>query len=146
MTKTDLKKKEIGEFIQKLALIYQARATALEIVRVGEDKFSLQIKPQYTEDVKKFASGGLLSEAVMRTLTIIAAKQPIPKAIVVKLRGGGAYQHIKELLQNELIVEQKKGRSSELMTTERFADMFGLSRDINELKKALIKSLGIKNE
>jgi len=82
----------------------------------------------------------------MRTLTIIAAKQPIAKAQVVKLRGAGAYDHIKELLQNELILEEKKGRSSELRTTDRFSDMFGLPRDINEMKRVLAKSLGIKTE
>jgi segregation and condensation protein B len=65
---------------------------------------------------------------------------------VVKLRGAGAYDHIKELLQNELVVEEKKGRSSELRTTDRFADMFGLPRDINEMKRVLAKSLGIKTE
>ena len=58
MAKTDLKKKEIEIYIFKLAKEYQGRISAIEIVRVGDDKFSLQIKPEYTEDVKKFASVG----------------------------------------------------------------------------------------
>jgi len=131
--------------IKELAFEYQERNTSIEIVQIG-DKFSMQIKPKYNEHIKKFASGGLIPEAIMRTLTIIALKQPLSKSILVKLRGSGAYQHIKFLLDRGLINEYKKGKSSIVETTPEFSDMFGLPRDKQKLKEQLKDILKIEGE
>lgn len=140
--KLDIGKKQIEDLIKELALDYMDRITSIEIVQVGE-KFSMQIKPEYTEHVKKFTTGGLIPEAVMRTLTIIALKQPISKSLVVKMRGAGAYDHIKFLIDRGFIEQSKKGRSMDLETTDQFSDTFGLSRDKKKLKEVLIQQLGI---
>jgi segregation and condensation protein B len=125
---------------------YMDRITSLEIVQVGDDKFAMQIKPEFTDKVKKFTTGGLIPEAVMRTLTVIALKQPIMKSLLIKLRGSGAYEHVKFLLDRGLVRSEKKGRSDEVTTTDGFADMFGLSRDVNKLKLQLKTQLGVKEE
>ncbi|MHA1297823.1 MAG: SMC-Scp complex subunit ScpB [Candidatus Helarchaeota archaeon] len=143
--KLEIPKKKVEELIKELAFDYQDRTTSIEVVQIG-DKFSMQIKPEYTEHVKKFAAGGLIPEAIMRTLTIIALKQPIAKSLLVKLRGSGAYQHIKFLEERGLVSSYKKGRSSVLETTNEFSDMFGLPRDKQKLKEQLKVSLGIKGE
>lgn len=142
--KLDIGKKQIEDLIKELAMDYMDRITSIEIVQVGE-KFSMQIKPEYTEHVKKFTTGGLIPEAVMRTLTIIALKQPISKSLVVKMRGAGAYDHIKFLIDRGFIEQSKKGRSMDLETTDQFSDTFGLSRDKKKLKEVLIQQLGIKS-
>jgi segregation and condensation protein B len=121
------------------------RPTALEIIKI-QDKYSLQIKPEYTPRLKKFAEGGLIPDRILKTLTIIALKQPLMKSKLVKLRGSTAYKHVKYLEDNGYVDSVKKGRSSELTTTDLFADTFGLSRDVNELKKQMITQLGIKEE
>ncbi|GAB4310650.1 MAG: hypothetical protein Kow0069_10940 [Promethearchaeota archaeon] len=141
--KLDLKKKEVEELVQELAIDYLDRVSAIEIVQIG-DRFTMQVKPEYTEHVSKFSEGGLIPEAIMRTLTIIALKQPIMKSTVVKLRGSGAYQHVKYLIEHGLVEAIKKGRSSELYTTDQFADMFGFPRDVNRLKAALKAQLGVR--
>ncbi len=140
--KTEIKKREISEFLNELAMEYLMRSTALEIVQI-QDKYSLQIKPEFTPNVKKFASGGLIPDKHLKTLTIIALKQPILKSTLVKIRGSGAYDHVKFLLDRGFIELFKKGRSHEIITTEQFADTFGLSRDIQTLKKQMITQLGI---
>ncbi len=124
---------------------YLMRSTALELIQI-QDKFSLQIKPEYTPSVKKFASGGLIPDRHLKTLTIIALKQPILKSMLVKIRGSGAYEHVKFLLDRGYIESYRKGRSQEIVTTDQFADTFGLSRDISTLKKQMITQLGIKEE
>lgn len=141
--KTELKKKELEDILKELILEYMERPTALEIIQIG-DKYSLQIKPEFTQNVKKFASGGLIPEAVLKTLTIIALKQPVMKNTLIKIRGSTGYEHVKFLLDRGFIEQAKKGRSQELVTTELFADTFGLSRDPKMLKKQLIVQLGIK--
>ncbi len=142
--KTEIKKKDLEESLNELMMDYLLRATALEIVQI-QDKFSLQIKPEYTPNVKKFATGGLIPDRHLKTLTIIALKQPILKSKLIKIRGSGAYEHVKFLLDRGFINAIKKGRSYELMTTENFADTFGLSRDVSTLKKQMINQLGIND-
>ncbi|MHA1727399.1 MAG: SMC-Scp complex subunit ScpB [Promethearchaeota archaeon] len=140
--KLDLKKKEVEELVYELAMEYMDRSTSIEIVQIG-NKFSMQIKAEYTERVKRFSSGGLIPEAIMRTLTIVALRQPIKKSLLIKLRGSGAYQHVKFLEERGFLDSYKKGRTSMLTTTEQFSDQFGLSHDLNKLKKQLIEQLGI---
>ncbi|MHA1680028.1 MAG: SMC-Scp complex subunit ScpB [Promethearchaeota archaeon] len=133
--KIGVSKAKIEKLLEELAFNYLERATSLEIAKLG-DKYILQLKAEYTDHVKKFAAGGLIREAVMRTLTIIAAKQPILQSALSKLRSG-AGEHIKEMLEIGLVKKVKKGRSFELTTTEKFADMFGLSRDVHKMKEQL---------
>lgn len=140
--KLDLGKKEAEELVKDLAFEYQDRNTSIEIVRVGE-KYSMQLKAEYTDEVKRFTTGGLIPEAVMRTLTVIALKQPIKKSLLVKIRGSGAYSHVKFLEERGFVDGYKKGRTSVLSTTGQFSDTFGLSRDAKKLKKQLIAQLGI---
>ncbi|MGB5911266.1 MAG: SMC-Scp complex subunit ScpB [Promethearchaeia archaeon] len=142
-TKLELPKKEVERLVNELAFDYLERSSALVIAQVG-DRFQMQLRPEYTERVSKFAKGGGISEANLRTLTIIALKQPILKSTVVKIRGSGAYEHVKYLLDNDFISAVKKGRTHELTTTDKYADMFGLPKNKEELKRMMITQLGIE--
>jgi segregation and condensation protein B len=141
----DLSKEETEEAMKELLDLYKHRSTALEIVEIGE-KYQMQIKPVYSEEIRKFAEGGAIAEKYLRTLTIIALKQPILKKKLVKLRGSGAYEHVKYLEENALIDSVKKGRTSELTTTDTYAEMFGLPKNKKEMKKVMIEQLGIDPE
>jgi segregation and condensation protein B len=144
-TKLEISKKVVEDLITELAYEYLDRSGALVIAQVGE-RYQMQLRPEYTESVSKFTKGGAIAEKYLRTLTIIALKQPILKSTVVKIRGTGAYEHVKYLLDNELITAEKKGRSSELMTTDKYADMFGLPKNREELKRTMVSQLGIDQE
>jgi len=143
-TKLELPKKEVEDLLNELAFDYLERTTSLIIAQIG-DRFQMQIRPEYTEKVSKFAKGGAIAEKYLRTLTVIALKQPILKSTVIKLRGTGAYEHIKYLIDNDFVNAVKKGRSHELTTTDKYADMFGLPKDRTELKRAMVKQLGIED-
>ncbi|MFX0022545.1 MAG: SMC-Scp complex subunit ScpB [Candidatus Hermodarchaeota archaeon] len=142
-TKLEIPKKEVEELVNEVAFDYLERTTALVIAQIG-DRYQMQIKPEYTEKVSKFAKGGAIAERYLRTLTVIALKQPVLKSMIIKLRGTGAYEHVKYLLDNGFINAIKKGRSQELTTTDKYADMFGLPKDKTELKRAMITQLGIE--
>jgi segregation and condensation protein B len=144
-TKLELSKKIVEELVIELAYDYLNRSGALIIAQIG-DKYQMQIQPEYTEKVSKFAKGGAIAERYLRTLTIIALKQPILKSTVIKLRGTGAYEHIKYLIDNDLLSAEKKGRTHELMTTDKYADMFGLPKNKEELKKVMISQLGLEEK
>ncbi|MHA2036114.1 MAG: SMC-Scp complex subunit ScpB [Promethearchaeota archaeon] len=143
--KLEFPKKEVEELINEVAFEYLERSTALIIAQIG-DRYQMQIRPEYTEKVSKFAKGGAIAERYLRTLTIIALKQPILKSMVIKLRGTGAYEHVKYLIDNGFIDAVKKGRSQELTTTDKYADMFGLPKNKIELKRAMVTQLGISED
>ncbi|MFX1405643.1 MAG: SMC-Scp complex subunit ScpB [Promethearchaeota archaeon] len=143
--KLEISKKIVEELVMEVAYDYLERSSALIIAQIG-DKFQMQIRPEYTEKVSKFAKGGAIAERYLRTLTIIALKQPILKSTVIKLRGTGAYEHIKYLLDNDLISAVKKGRTHELSTTDKYAEMFGLPKNKEELRKAMILQLGLESQ
>jgi len=141
-TKLEIPKKLTETLVNELAMEYLNRITALIIAQVGE-RYQMQLRPEYTESIAKFVKGGAIAERYLRTLTIIALKQPILKSVIIKLRGSGAYEHIKYLIDNEFINAVKKGRSFELTTTDKYSEMFGLPKNITELKKAMIQQLGV---
>ena len=141
-TKLEISKKDVEELINEIAFDYLERSTALVINRVGEG-YQMALKPEYVEKVIKFAKGGAIAERYLRTLTIVALKQPILKSLVVKIRGSGAYEHIKYLLDQGLVIADKKGRSHELTTTDKYAEMFGLPKDKEQMKRVMISQLGL---
>ncbi len=141
-TKLEIPKKEVEELVRAVAFDYLERSGALIVAQIGE-KYQMQLRPELTETVSKFAKGGAIAERYLRTLTIIALKQPILKSTVIKLRGSGAYEHVKYLLENDLISAVKKGRSAELATTDKYADMFGLPKNKEELKRMMVSQLGL---
>jgi len=144
-TRLEIPKKEVEELINDVAFDYLERSTALVVNKIG-DSYQMSLKTEYIEKVSKFAKGGAIAERYLRTLTVIALKQPILKSLVIKIRGTGAYEHVKYLFDNGLISAVKKGRSKELTTTDKYAEMFGLPKDKQQMKTMMIAQLGLNEE
>ena len=144
-TRLELPKKEVEELINDVAFDFLERSTALVVNKVG-DSYQMSLKTEYIEKVSKFAKGGAIAERYLRTLTVIALKQPILKSLVIKIRGTGAYEHVKYLLDNGLIGAAKKGRTHELSTTDKYAEMFGLPKDKQQMKTMMITQLDLDEE
>jgi segregation and condensation protein B len=110
---------------------------AVEVVEYSGPKFAMQLKAQYTQTARKFATRPLLSRAALRTLSFIAFFQPISSSELVLRRSSTVYQHLKELEEVGFITSERKGRSKAYKTTPRFAEYFGLSADVVTLKRQL---------
>ncbi|HUI22977.1 MAG TPA: SMC-Scp complex subunit ScpB [Nitrososphaerales archaeon] len=110
---------------------------AVEVVEYAGPKFAMQLKAQYTQTARKFATRPLLTRAALRTLSFIAFFQPISSAELVQRRSSTVYQHLKELEEVGFVVGERQGRSRNYRTTPRFADYFGLSADITTMKRQL---------
>ncbi len=96
-----------------------------------------QLKAEFTQVARRFATRPLLSKAALRTLSFIAYFQPISSSELALRRSPAAYQHLKELEDVGFVVGQRQGRGREYSTTSRFADYFGLSADMASLKRQL---------
>ena len=110
---------------------------AVEVVEYSGPKFAMQLKAQYTQTARKFATRPLLSRAALRTLSFIAFFQPISSAELVLRRSSTVYQHLRELEEVGFDAGEKQGRSRVYKTTPRFAEYFGLSTDVPVMKRQL---------
>ena len=127
---------EIEEALLDLIMDYSTRESALEID--DENGYIIQVREDYKDIVEMLVPVELKSP-VLRTLTIIAIKEPIRQARLKELRGAVAYDHIPELIEKGLISRKKdkNGRSFILKTTTKFAEYFKLKGDIRALAKIL---------
>jgi segregation and condensation protein B len=110
---------------------------AVEVVEYPGPKFAMQLKNQYTQVARRFATRPLLSRAALRTLSFVAYFQPISSSELVLRRSSTVYQHLKELEDVGFVSSKREGRSKAYTTTGRFADYFGLSSDLSTMKKQL---------
>jgi len=130
-------KNKTKKLAKRLMQEYASRNTALEILELKDERYVLQLKAEFTPQVKKFVTRPLLSTGPLKTLSYIAYRQPISQKRVVDVRGHHSYGHIKLLKEMGLISGERSGRSLMLKTTELFADYFGLSHDTATMKKEL---------
>lgn len=102
---------------------YSSRDGALEID--DENGYIIQVKEEYSDIAYKLCPVDI-SEAVLKTLTVIKLKEPIRQSELKDLRGSNAYDHVKELEEKGLIsrYKDKNGRSYNLKTTPKFLEYF----------------------
>jgi segregation and condensation protein B len=122
---------------REVARVVNGSMQAVEVVEYAGPKFAMQLKAQYTQTARKFATRPLLSRAALRTLSFIAFFQPISSAELVLRRSSTVYQHLKELEEVGFITGERRGRSRAYKTTSRFAEYFGLSTDVPTMKRQL---------
>lgn len=141
LNEEDVEKTE--EAMLELIMDYASRDGALEID--DENGYILQVKEEHMDIVEKLCPVEL-KPAVLRTLSIIALKEPIRQSDLKELRGSTAYEHVQELLDKGLISRNrdKNGRSYNLKTTPKFAEYFKLKGDTRSLAKLLEVDKGIK--
>jgi segregation and condensation protein B len=122
---------------REVARAVKASMVAVEVVEYPGPRFAMQLKAQYTQTARKFATRPLLSRAALRTLSFIAFFQPISAAELVLRRSSTVYQHLKELEEVGFVVGERQGRSKAYKTTPRFSEYFGLSSDLGTIKRQL---------
>ena len=114
---------------------------ALEITTLPDGSYVMQLKPEYSSTIKKYASKPVLPNATLKTLSYIAYMQPIASKQLVETRGSGVYAHLKELRQLDYITHQNVGRLKIYTTTEKFQKYFGIQGDVEDLKSRLFSKV-----
>ena len=114
---------------------------ALEIVTLPDGSYVMQLKPEYSSTVKRYASKPVLPNATLKTLSYIAYMQPISSKQLLETRGSGVYAHLKELRHLDYISHQNVGRLKIFTTTEKFQKYFGIQGDVEDLKQRLFSKV-----
>lgn len=141
-TYLDKEPEEVGQALLDLIMDYASRDGALEID--DENGYILQVREEYSDIVEKICPIDL-KPAVLRTLLVIALKEPIRQTELVKLRSA-AYEHVAELVEKGLVSKHKdkNGRSINIKTTPKFAEYFKLKGDTRALAQKLEQDLAEK--
>ena len=134
----------VEEALLELIMDYASREGALEID--DENGYILQVKQDHLDIVEKLCPVEL-KPSVLKTLTVIALKEPIRQSYLKELRGSNAYDHVAELLEKGLISrhKDKNGRSFNIKTTTKFNEYFKLKGDVKSLVKTLNIDAGVKD-
>jgi segregation and condensation protein B len=130
-------KEKTHRVVNDLAKKANSTFRAIEIVQLEDGKFVLQLRPQYTPLVRKFAQHPLLPSGALKTLSYIAYEQPVTSKRLVQIRGNQVYSHIKVLEQLQFVEHENLGRLKVYRTTPKFQNYFGIT-DINAVKSKLV--------
>lgn len=130
-------KEKTHRVVNDLAKKANSTFRAIEIVQLEDGKFVLQLRPQYTPLVRKFAQHPLLPSGALKTLSYIAYEQPVTSKRLVQIRGSQVYSHIKVLEQLQFVEHENLGRLKVYRTTPKFQNYFGIT-DINAVKSNLV--------
>ena len=139
----DIPEEEVEQALLDLMFDYSSRNGALEID--DEDGYIIQVNAEHMDIVEKLCPVEL-KPAVLKTLTVIALKEPIRQSYLKEIRPS-AYEHIAELLEQGLIsrTKDKNGRSFNIKTTKKFQEYFKLKGDIKALVQRLDAEQDLKN-
>ncbi|MGQ4833370.1 MAG: SMC-Scp complex subunit ScpB [Candidatus Asgardarchaeia archaeon] len=100
--------------------------------------YYLQLHPTLIKYVRRLSPKPLLSAAELKTLALIALKQPVLLSTIANLRGSQAYEHVSHLIELGFIHSEPHGRTKILSTTKRFSEYFGLPVNKKQLKIKLL--------
>ncbi len=127
---------QVDTIIQKIQSDYEQRDHSLKIAK-NENGWKLTVRDEFVPLVSSLVSSTELDSAMMATLAVIAWKYPIVQSDVIKLRGSGAYEHMRQLEGQGYVEKERFGRSYKLKLTKKFFEYFDLPSE--EAKQAFLK-------
>ncbi len=127
---TLLSPSQIRAALKKLAEEYDGRYSAIEVVKIGA-KYSMQLRPEYTECATPFAEKEVPDE-VLKVAALIAYHQPVLQSELAKMLGSDVYESVRTLRSMGLVSARKRGQTFQLTTTNRFLERFGIAGSTRE--------------
>jgi segregation and condensation protein B len=115
----------VKEALKELKKEYDERMGGIRMVE-RDGSYRFEINPEVRDKVYYLAPEPELSPALIKTLALIAYKQPVYQSKVVEVIGNRAYEYIKELRKKEFIAIKKKGRTKLISTTGHFRKYFAI--------------------
>lgn len=127
---------EVRQLVDEIKRDLDSANRGIELIQTPEG-YELRVKQPYREHVAKLAPLSDLSDGMLRTLAIIAIRQPIKQSLIVKYQGNKTYGYINDLEAKGLVKTEKFGRTKIVTTTTGFERYFGKSSE--DIKKMLNK-------
>jgi len=113
-------KSVIGELNKE----YTEKGNVFEILEESGG-YMMTLRAEYSPFVKEFAKEAEVSPHSLKTLAYISKKDGILKSSLARHLGSQVYKDVHELTAKGFLVQKKKGRTSELKTSDKFKAYFG---------------------
>jgi segregation and condensation protein B len=123
--------------IDALMTEYSKRGGPLVLSETAKDTFALHLRDEYMPKLEGIVPKAKLSRGALKTLALVAYKQPIYQSKLAELRGGRVYEHVRQLLALGFIESRPFGRTRVLRTSRRFAGYFGFEDDMDKIRERL---------
>jgi segregation and condensation protein B len=130
-------KEKTHRVVNDLAKKVKSTFRAIEIAQPEDGNYVLQLRPEYTPLVRKFAQHPLLPSGALKTLSYVAYEQPVTSKRLVQIRGSQVYSHIKVLEQLQFVEHENLGRLKVYRTSPKFQNYFGIT-DLNAVRSRLM--------
>lgn len=117
---------EIKDLIEEIKQDLKKDDRGIDLIETPEG-YELRVKPEYRDRVAKLAPFSDLTDGMMRTLAIVAVKQPVKQSVIVRYQGNKAYSYINILEKKGLVKTEKFSRTKLVSTTPDFEKYFGKS-------------------
>jgi len=127
----NLKQQDAEEVLNGLSKEYESRDSGVRIMQF-DDSWKMAVRDDLVEKVRQNIPVEM-NKSLMKTLAVIAYKSPVLQSHVVHWRGQNAYNHIKQLIDEEYVVREQSGKSFLLKVTPKFYNYF------NVRKKEIVK-------
>ena len=126
--------RELKQILNRIKKEFDASSRGIELALTAEG-YQLQVKDQFLEQVSGLTTYADISKGALRTLSLVALRQPMLQSDIVKIQGNKAYNYIKNLEKKGLIKAEKVSRTKSISTTKEFERYFGKS--LNEIRDRL---------
>jgi segregation and condensation protein B len=130
-------KEKTHRVVNDLAKKVKSTFRAIEIAQLEDGNYVLQLRPEYTPLVRKFAQHPLLPSGALKTLSYVAYEQPVTSKRLVQIRGSQVYSQIKVLEQLQFVEHENLGRLKVYRTSPKFQNYFGIT-DLNAVRSRLM--------
>jgi len=123
--------------IDALMADYGKRGGPLILSETAKDTFALHLRDEYMPKLEGIVPKAKLSRGALKTLALVAYKQPMYQARLAELRGGRVYEHVRQLAALGFVESRPFGRTRVLRTSRRFAGYFGFEDDMDKIRERL---------
>jgi len=131
-------KKELRELIYQIKQDHEVDTKGIELA-ITQEGYQFKVKENYIDQVSPLTPHSDLTQGMLRTLGLVALRQPMAQSQIVKIQGNKVYNYIKKLEKKGLVTTEKNGRTKVLRTTKEFERYFGKSlNDIQENLRVVI--------
>lgn len=134
----DLDVKKVESVVKILIKEYDEKDHSLKIA-IKDNGWKLTVRDEFIPLVSNIVSSTELDQPIMETLAVIAWLYPVVQSEIIKIRGTGAYEHMKLLLEQGFIDKDRFGRTYKVKLTQKFFNYFDLPSE--EAKQAFLKQV-----
>lgn len=131
-------KRKLEQILDEIEQHHKVETKGIELALTPEG-YHFRVKENYLDRVSGLTPHSDLTDGMLRTLGLVALRQPMKQSKIVKIQGNKVYNYIKKLEDKGLIETEKMGRTKVIRTTPEFERYFGKSlKDIQQNLKGVV--------